>query len=78
MDNDLYVKAEKCEWKKQEVEFLGDHLGPNGIRMDDKKVKAITEWPVPKRVKDVQKFLGLANFYQRFTVSKTFQKSQSN
>ena len=34
--------------------------------MDEMKTKAITEWPVPKGVKDVQRFLGLANFYRQF------------
>ena len=34
-----------------------------GVKIDEVKVKAITEWQVPKKVKDVQSFLGLANFY---------------
>ena len=37
-----------------------------GIKMDDSKVKAIKEWPTPKTVKELQSFLGLANFYRRF------------
>ena len=38
----------------------------DGIQMDDEKVKAIKEWPEPKNLKEVQAFLGFANFYQRF------------
>ena len=34
--------------------------------MDQKKVKVITEWPKPKNLKEIQAFLGLANFYQKF------------
>ena len=34
--------------------------------MDPAKTKAITDWPEPKKVKDVQSFLGFANFYRRF------------
>ena len=65
-ENDLYVKPEKCKWKIREVEFLEVVLGPKEIKMKEAKVKAILDWPVPKLVKDIQKFLGLANYYRRF------------
>ena len=65
-ENDLYVKPEKCKWKVKEVEFLGVVIGPEGIKMEKKKVKGVLEWPTLKCVKDVQKFLGLANYYYRF------------
>ena len=64
--NDLYVKPEKCKWKVREVDFLGVVIGPEGIKMEKKKVKGVLEWPMPKCVKDIQKFLGLANYYRRF------------
>jgi len=65
-ENDLYVKLEKCKWKVREVEFLGMVIGPEGIKMEKGKVKGVLEWPMPKCVKDIQKFLGLANYYRRF------------
>jgi len=65
-ENDLYVKLEKCKWKVKEVGFLGVVIGPEGIKMEEEKVKGVLEWPMPKCVKDVQKFLGLANYYCRF------------
>jgi len=65
-ENDLYVKPEKCKWKVKEVEFLGVVIGLEGIKMEKEKVKGVLEWPTPKCVKDVQKFLGLANYYRRF------------
>ena len=65
-ENDLYVKPEKCKWKVREVEFLGVVIGPEGIKMEKEKVKGVLEWPTPKSVKDVQKFLGLANYYRQF------------
>jgi len=65
-ENDLYVKPEKCKWKVREVEFLGVVIGLEGIKMEKEKVKGVLEWPTPKCVKDVQKFLGLANYYHRF------------
>ena len=64
--NDLYIKPEKCKWKVREVDFLGVVIGPEGIKMEKKKVKGVLEWPMPKCVKDIQKFLGLANYYRRF------------
>ena len=65
-ENDLYVKLEKCKWKIKEVEFLGVVIGPERMKMEEGKVKGVTEWPAPKYVKDVQKFLGLANYYHQF------------
>ena len=71
-ENDLFLKAEKCSFGVKEIEFLGLIIGPDGIKMDLIKVEAITSWPVPNRVKDVQAFLGLGNFYHRFI--KNFSK----
>ena len=65
-ENDLYINPEKCKWKVKEVEFLGVVIGPEGIKMEKEKVKGVLEWPTPKYVKDIQKFLGLANYYRRF------------
>ena len=62
-ENDLYMKPEKCMWKAREVEFLGVVIGPEGIKMEKKKVEGVLEWLTPKCVKDIQKFLGLANYY---------------
>jgi len=68
-ENDLYVKPEKCKWKVREVEFLRVVIGLEGIKMEKVKVKGVLEWLTPKCVKDVQKFLGLANYYRRFIKS---------
>jgi len=65
-ENNLYVKPEKCKWKVKEVGFLGIVIGPEGIKMEEEKVKGVLEWPTPKCIKDVQKFLELANYYHRF------------
>ena len=62
-ENDLYMKPEKCKWKVQEVGFLGVVIGPEGIKMEKEKIRGVLEWPTPKCVKDVQKFLGLVNYY---------------
>ena len=62
----LYAKAEKCEFHSDSVEYLGYVLSPSGLTMSDAKVKTIQEWPEPKKVKDIQLFLGFANFYRHF------------
>ena len=50
----------------REIRFLGVVIGLEGIKMEEEKVKGILNWPTPKEVKDVQKFLGLANYYCQF------------
>ena len=62
-ENDLYVKLEKCKWKVREVGFLGVIIGLDGIKIEVEKVKRVLEWLTPKCVKDIQKFLELANYY---------------
>ena len=64
--NDLFVKLEKCVWKVKEVGFLRVIIGEDRVRMEKEKVQGVIEWQVPKSVKDVQKFLGLANYYRQF------------
>ena len=49
-----------------EIGFLGVMIGPKGIQMEKKKVKRVLDWLTPQCVKDVQKFLRLANYYRRF------------
>jgi len=71
-ENDLFVKPEKCKWKVREVEFLEVIISPKGVEMQKKKVEGVLNWPVPRNVKEVQKFLGLANYYRRFI--KNFAK----
>jgi len=65
-ENDLYVKPEKYKWKVREIEFLGVVIGLEEIKMEEEKVKGVLEWLTLKCVKNVQKFLGLANYYCRF------------
>jgi len=65
-ENDLYIKLEKCRWKVREVDFLGVVIGPEEIRIEKEKVEAVLDWLVSKLVKNIQKFLRLANYYKRF------------
>ena len=62
-ENYLYVKLEKCKWKMREVGFLGVVIGLEEIKMGEEKIKGVLDWLISKCVKDVQKFLGLVNYY---------------
>ena len=48
----------------REIDFLELVIGSGGIKMQKEKVAEVLEWPRPKTVKEVQKFLGLANYYR--------------
>jgi len=65
-ENNLYVKPKKCTWKVRKIGFLGVVIGSGRIEMEKEKVDRVLSWPKPKNVKDVRKFLGLANHYRRF------------
>ena len=65
-ENDLYVKPERCSWKTNKVNFLGVVMGQGKIEMEEDKVVGVLNWPIPKMVRDVRKFLGFANYYRRF------------
>lgn len=65
-ENQLFVKAEKCDFHKESVSFLGFVISPGAIEMDPNKVKAVSQWPTPSSRRELQQFLGFANFYRRF------------
>jgi len=68
-ENDLYVKLEKCTWK---VPFLGVVMEEGKVEMKEDKVEGVLKWPTPQCVRDIRKFLGLANYYRCFV--KNFAK----
>jgi hypothetical protein len=63
---DLYLKPEKCDFEKDEIEYLSMIIKPGEVRMDPGKVVAVKDWPTPTMLKEVQAFIGFANFYCRF------------
>ena len=62
----LWLKPEKCEFSRKEVEYLGLLISCNRLQMDPTKFKAVTDWPPPRNVTKLQRFIGFANFYRRF------------
>ena len=65
-EKDMRLKREKCEFHKQEVEFLGMIISGKEVKMDPEKLKAIQEWPEPTNLKETQSFLGFTNYYRKF------------
>ena len=62
----LQIDINKCEFETTKTKYLGLIVTPDGIQMDPEKVSAILNWKPPLGIKDLQKFLGFANFYRRF------------
>jgi hypothetical protein len=66
-EHKLYANLKKCIFAAPEIPVLGCIVGRNGTRPDPEKVKAIVQWPVPKNVKELRQFLGLANYLHKYT-----------
>src|SRR5882724_3208912 len=64
--NGLFAHADKCEFHVTSCEYLGYMLSPEGLIMAPYKVQIIQDWPETQKVKDIQSFLGFANFYRHF------------
>ncbi len=65
-ENQLFLKAEKCEFEVLKTEYLGVIISKDSVRMDPVKIAGITEWPMPTKKKELQSFLGFMNFYHKF------------
>ena len=65
-DHQLYAKFEKCEFFKNEIQYLGHAISENGIVVDPQKIKAISESPIPKDVINIRSFMGLKGYYWQF------------
>lgn len=62
----LYASLHKCDFEVKMVEFLGFIVGADGVAMEKSRVESIQDWPAPTDYRQVQVFLGFANFYRRF------------
>jgi hypothetical protein len=60
------VDIAKCQFHQKSIEFLGYILAAEGVSMAQDKLQAVKEWAKPKNVRDMQSFLGFANFYRQF------------
>ena len=65
-ENHLIVKRQKCSLAKEEVRYLGHIICVEGVKADSEKIEAMKNWPPPKSVKELRRFLGLTGYYGRF------------
>jgi len=62
--HNLCFKRSKCNFNMEEIPILGVVFGKGQVKMEQEKIKVVKEWKTPTKVKDVESFLGFANFYQ--------------
>lgn len=62
----LRLNPQKCEFLKKEIVYLGHVVTPEGVKPDPGKVKALTNYPVPKSIDEVKRFVAFSNYYRRF------------
>ncbi|KAI2661080.1 Transposon Tf2-6 polyprotein [Labeo rohita] len=62
----LYAREEKCTFHQDKISILGYIISSEGVAMDEKKVEAVLNWPRPSTLRELQRFLGFANFYRHF------------
>eukprot|EP00253_Pinus_taeda_P020519 PITA_20519 len=65
-EHQLYAKFSKCDFFKEEIQYLGHVITKEGIAVDPEKIRTIMEWPIPKDVTDIRSFMGLPGYYRRF------------
>lgn len=63
---DLKFKPKKCELFRRRVEFLGRQVSGTVVEMGDEYIEAVKEWETSTKVKDVERFLGFANYHRGF------------
>ena len=62
----MFANLKKCCFYQEEVRFLGYVISSQEIRMEEERIDAVKAWPEPKLIRDIQVFIGFANFYRRF------------
>jgi len=65
-EHKLFLRPEKCEFHRKQIEYLGLVISENKVKMDPIKVAGVHDWPTPENRTDVQAFVGFVNFYRRF------------
>lgn len=64
-EHQLSIKLKKCDFGKNELEYLGHIITHKGVKADCSKIKAMTDWPTPTTVTELRGFLGLTGYYRK-------------
>lgn len=64
--NQLHINLSKCSFGQSHISYLGHAISNQGIVMDTKKIKVVTQWHIPTNIKELQGFLGLTRYYHKF------------
>jgi hypothetical protein len=62
----FFIDTDKCYFNITKVEFLGNIVTTTGLEINPAKVQAVKDWPVPTSIKEIQSFLGFANYCRKF------------
>lgn len=65
-ENNLKLQSNKCEFLRKEVTYFGHIITENGISPDPSKLEAVKNFPTPRKIRDIQAFLRLAEYYRKF------------
>ncbi len=64
--NNLFLNIDKCQFKQQEVDYLGVQVGGHQVQMEEAKVARVKDWKPPQNMTEVQCFLGFTGYYCYF------------
>ncbi|GJP81079.1 hypothetical protein CLOP_g11257 [Closterium sp. NIES-67] len=68
----FYVKLSKSDFALEKVQFLGHIVSAQGVHVDPKKIEAVRTWKTPDNMKELQQFIGFANYFNRFLLLEEY------
>lgn len=68
-DNQLFANKKKCVIAHSQIQYMGHLISKKGVEADEEKIKNMINWPIPKDVSSLRRFLGLTRYYRRFVKS---------
>lgn len=68
----LFLKQSKCSFAETQIAYLGHMVTAEGVKVDNSKISAITEWPLPSTIRGLRGFLSLTGYYCKFVLTMVF------